>query len=86
MPIVSVKRSISCGTGQRLVFFVRDVLFRLRVYVSLCQTHVNNIESRRVFFQTHQEVVWLDVPMHKLTLVHVLKSINELVCQHQSGF
>ena len=72
MAVMRVKRSIPCGTSKVFVCLVRNVLFRLGVYVSLCEAHINYVEGRRVLLNPHQKVVRLDVSMYELFLVHVL--------------
>ena len=55
------------------------------IYVSLCQTHINDMHDIRFVSETHQEIVWFDVSMYKTLTVHVLKTFDELNSQHQSS-
>lgn len=51
---------------------------RLRIPVLLGQTEVDDIDLVRPLPETHEEVVWLDVPVDEALRVHVLDAADLL--------
>jgi hypothetical protein len=64
---------------------VVDVLLRLGIYKVFGQTHVNNVTHCRIVSKTHQKVVWLDVSVDKVPVVHLFEPFDQLVSKHDRG-
>ena len=79
-----VDAGISCCAGQRLVIPVVYVLLCHGAKHSLWKTHVNNVTYAWVWPDSHEEVIWLDVPMNKTVVVHKFEPVQELCSKHQS--
>ena len=70
------------------MFPVLDVLARLCINVLLGQAKVNNVDDVLVLcmVSTHQEVLWLDIPVDQVFRVHVLNSSNLQVRTNKKVF
>ena len=55
------------------------------VPVLLGQTKVDHEQLVAVAPNPHQKVVWFDVPMDEILVVHILDPPNHLVSQHEDG-
>mmetsp|Transcript_122964 Transcript_122964/g.226495 ORF Transcript_122964/g.226495 Transcript_122964/m.226495 type:complete len:229 (-) Transcript_122964:394-1080(-) len=80
-----VYASISCCACEILALSVGDVLLRLRVAVLLCQPKVNDVHLVGLFAQTNEEVVRLDIPVDEILGVHILNTIDHLICKHENS-
>ena len=80
-----MKKTSPGSSSQILVFPVRNVLPSSVVSELLCQPKVDQEQLVAVPPDPHQEVVWLDVAMDEVFVVHILHPPNHLVCQHQDS-
>jgi len=73
-PEMCVDAHVPSGTGERLAFPVRNVLFGLGIPVLFCHTKIddmNDVGTLRAR-ATNEEVVGLDVPVDEVLLVDCL--------------
>ena len=73
------------SAGEVLVLSVRDVLPRPVVPILLGKTKVYQKELVAVPPNPHQEIVWLDVAVDEILVVHILHPPDHLVRQHEDG-
>ena len=78
-------RSVSCSSCEVLIVSISNMLLCIGVNVPLSKAHIYNMANMRLGSKTHKEVVWFDVAMDKLFLVHVLEPLNKLVCKHKGS-
>jgi hypothetical protein len=57
----------------------------LGVSVLLGETEINHIDLIASFPNTHEEVVWLDISVDKVSRVNVFDSGNELVGEEEDS-
>ena len=87
---MGVDTGIPSGSREILVLSVRDVGAVLG-QVLLGQSEVDDVQLVTAFPPPHQEVVRLEVPVQKVSGVHVFHSLvnslpgEHLVHQHQNG-
>jgi hypothetical protein len=66
---MGVDRCVASCARKVLVLLILYVLMRLRVAVSLCEAEVNDVHDVRLLAETHQEVLRLNVSVHKVLSV-----------------
>ena len=69
---MGVDGGISGCSGQVLILSIRDVKVGLWIAILLRQAKINNIDLIASLSNTHQEVVWLDIPVDKRLGVDIL--------------
>ena len=80
-----MKKTSPGSSSQILVFPVRNVLPGSVVSELLCKPKVNQEQLVAVPANPHQEVVWFDVAVDEILVVHIFHPPNHLVCQHKDG-
>ena len=75
---VCVDAGVSGCSGQVLVLSVRDVLPGPVIAILLGQSEVDEEELVAVAADAHQEVVWFDVAVDEVLVVHVLDATDHL--------
>ena len=83
---MSIQTGITSSTCQALTIFIRDVLTRPAVTVSLCQSEIYHINVVLPLVESHKEIVRLDVTMQVQSRVDVLNPLNHLISQHKHCF
>ena len=76
---------LPCSSSEVFVFSVGDMLPCSVVPVLLGQSEVDHEQLVAVAPNPHQEIVWFDVPMDEVLVVHVLDPPDHLVGQHEDG-
>lgn len=61
------------------------MLLCLRVSVSFGQPKVHNVDHVLVLGESYQEVVRFDVSVDEVVCVYLLKSLEQLVSQHENS-
>lgn len=79
---MSVEGGVTGSARELFVLFECYVLFGSRVYELFGESQIDQVEDTWVLFEAHEEVVWLDIPMHELFIMHVLQPIYELSSKH----
>lgn len=82
---MSIDRGVPGGTSQVLVLPVRDVQVSLGVSVLFGQTEINHIDLIASFPNAHEEIVWLDVSVDKVSRVNVFDSRDELIGEKEDS-
>lgn len=54
--------------------------------VLLCEAKVNDVDVVLTAPESHQKIVWFDIPMEIEPAVNVLDPLNHLIGQHQHRF
>ena len=83
---MSVHTCVSSSAGEVLSILVGDMLSSPWLSVSFCQSEVDNVHVVLFLPNPDQEVVRLDVSMQEMSTVHILYSLNHLICKHQNRF
>jgi len=79
-----VDRRVTGSSRQVLVFTIRDMLLCLRVAVLLGQAEINAMHLICLFANADEEIIGLDIAMDKILGVHVLDTVNHLICKHEN--
>mmetsp|Transcript_98889 Transcript_98889/g.189798 ORF Transcript_98889/g.189798 Transcript_98889/m.189798 type:complete len:229 (-) Transcript_98889:400-1086(-) len=80
-----VHAGISSCACEIFALSVGDVLLRLWVTVLLCEPKVNDVHLVGLLAQTNEEVVRLDIPVDEILGVHILNTIDHLICKHENS-
>ena len=83
---VSMYWSISGSTSQRLIITVSQVFLCGFIIIFLSQTHIDYVDNPALLMEAHQEIIWFDISMNEIFLMHQFKSVDELISQHQCSF
>lgn len=62
--------------------FFESLVCSFEIYISPGQFEINDVDLIGLCSQPHQEVRWLDIPVHKLSVVHGLQPIQQLIGYH----
>ena len=78
-----VSGGISRGSSQTLALLVRNVLSVARIPVPFGKTEIYGVDDVLFLAHPRQEVVWLDISVQEVLLMHVLHPLHELVSDHE---
>ena len=82
---MGINGGITCGSSQIFTLSVRDV-FAVSLDVSLGEPKVKDKDFVGGFVETGAEVIWLNISMDKVPIVHIFNPGDHLVDQHQNSF
>ena len=82
---MGINGCITCGSSQIFTLSVWDML-AVSLNVSLGEPEIKDKNFVGGFVETSAEVIWLDVSMDKVPIVHIFNPGDHLVDQHQNSF
>lgn len=74
---------VPCSANQGLSRFLLNVLIRLKVFESLGQTEVDQINDVFSLATASHKVIWFYVSMDETLHMEKLNPRNDLICQHK---